>query len=221
MNRPGDERGAAVGARAGYRDTSDEELLSAFVAGDESAFEELTDRHAARVYAICYRYFRNVQDAEDAAQDAFLTLYRRAETFSATSAFSTWMYRVTMNTCNDLARKRARRPRTVPIVDERRNGPDRSEVLASADPGTEDLLASAELAEELRDALAALDPDQREAVILHDVYGYPYVDIATRTGVAVGTVKSRVHRGHARLTDLLRHLRDPSEPSLPSSPPSG
>ena len=200
---------------------TDEALVAAFVAGDLAAFDALTDRHARRVYAICYRYFQDPHDAEDAAQEAFVTLYRRAETFSAASAFSTWMYRVTMNTCNDIARKRSRRPQTVPLGNERGDAAsDRSGVMAAGDRGAEDLLASAELAQELREALKALDGDQREAVVLHDVYGLAYADIATRTGVAVGTVKSRVHRGHARLTEILRHLRDPSEPSVPSGPPT-
>lgn len=199
---------------------SDEQLVSAFVAGDQAAFTELSARHARRVYAICYRYFSNAHDAEDAAQEAMLTLYRRAETFTATAAFSTWMYRVTMNTCNDLARKRSRRPRTVPIAGERGDSADRASLLASSDPAAEDVLASAELAVELREALTQLDADQRTAVLLHDVQGLPYADIAVQTGVAVGTVKSRVHRGHARLTELLQHLRKPSEPSAPPRPPT-
>lgn len=173
---------------------SDEELVAAFVAGDASSFDTLVRRYERRVYGICLRYFGVPVEAEDAAQEAFLTLLRRAETFTGASTFSTWMYRVTVNTCNDLARKRSRRPqRAVPDVAEM------ADELAS----TEDVLATRELRLELREALGVLDAQTRMAVVLHDVEGVPYADIAERLGVKVGTVKSRIHRGHARLASAL------------------
>jgi RNA polymerase sigma-70 factor (ECF subfamily) len=171
---------------------SDEELVAAFVRGDERAFSALVSRYERRVAGICLRYFRDPQDAQDAAQEAFLTLYRRAGTFKGTAAFSTWMYRVTTNACNDLARKRGRRPRKAEQV---------VEDLPVADP--RDHHGQAVLRLELRAALDRLEPDQRDAVVAHTVRGEPYHEIAERTGVAVGTIKSRVHRGHARLAALL------------------
>ncbi len=198
--RPGPSADAAA-------EPSDEELVAAFVAGDEAAFDALVARYERRVYAICYRYFGNVQDAEDAAQDAFIALLRRAETFSGAASFATWMYRVTTNACNDLARKRARRPkRTSEDVAER---DDLTGTAASA----EDELAERDLAPELVDALRALDPETREAVVLHDVYHVPYAELAERAGVAVGTVKSRIHRGHARLAAALDDARNHSPPT--------
>jgi RNA polymerase sigma-70 factor (ECF subfamily) len=181
---------------------SDEALVKAFVAGDQAAFTQLVERHSRRVYAICLRYFGNPSDAEDAAQEAFLALYRRASTFSGASQFSTWMYRVTTNACNDLARKRARRPQTT--------AQDVSETLQD----DQDLLARRELGIELSAALAQLEPEYREPILLHDVAGVPYLDIAERLGLPVGTVKSRIHRGHAKLAAILAHLRsESSEPS--------
>jgi RNA polymerase sigma-70 factor, ECF subfamily len=189
---------------------SDEALLAAYVAGDSGAYSVLVDRYARRVYGICYRYFRDPTDAEDAAQETFVTLLRRAETFTGAAAFSTWLYRVTTNTCNDMARKRSRRPRTVPLPD-----------AGGDEPAAADLLANRELALELRDALSALDAEHREAVVLHDVLGLPYADIAERSGVAVGTVKSRIHRAHARLAGALRASQGaPTEPSPPARPPT-
>jgi RNA polymerase sigma-70 factor, ECF subfamily len=190
---------------------TDEQLVAAWVEGDHAAFAELVDRFDRRVYAICYRYFGNTADAEDAAQEAFVALLRRAETFSGASSFSTWMYRVTMNACNDLARRRARRPQ-----------PARTELDELADTAAvDDALAARELSLELRSALATLEPEQREAVVLHDVLGLPHADIAARQGVAVGTVKSRVHRGHARLASALAHLDASSgEPSAAPNPPT-
>lgn len=209
---------------------SDEALVAAFVSGDTDAFDTLVARHQRRVYGICYRYFGNAADAEDALQDTFVALLRRAETFSGTAAFSTWLYRVATNACNDLARKRSRRPRTVPLVPGSRDGDGPAGQVPALDgPAVEEVLAARELGRDLVVALRALEPAQREAVVLHDVYGVPYHEIAARGGVAVGTVKSRVHRAHARLAAALAApaaaagadpAAAPGEPSTPSRPPT-
>lgn len=178
--------------------------MAAFVAGNDAAFDELVLRYRRRVFGICLRYFRDAGDAEDAAQDAFISLYRRASTYSGTAAFSTWMYRVATNACNDVARKRARRPVA---------GGDVERLSETA--STDDLLANRELGVELESALATLSPEYREVIVLHDVVGLPYEEIAARTTLPVGTVKSRIHRGHARLAAELTHLREPSRPSVP------
>lgn len=175
------------------------------MAGDGAAFDALVRRYRRRVYGICLQYFGDARDAEDATQDAFVALLRRADTFKGTAAFSTWMYRVATNACNDLARKRARRPRPAA---------DGAEQLADT-ADLDDVLANRELGVELETALQRLEPIYREAVVLHDVIGLPQAQIAERTGVAVGTVKSRIHRGHAQLAAALTHLREPSRPSTP------
>ncbi len=191
---------------------ADSALVAAFVAGDERAFDRLVARYERRVYAICHRYFGNAADAEHAAQDAFLLLYRRAGTFAGAASFSTWMYRVATNACNDLARKRARRPQSA--------GTDVADLADRLE--ADDVIANRELGMELTAALAGLDPEYRDPVVLHDVHGVPYADIAERFGVPVGTVKSRIHRGHARLAAALVHLRAGAggEPSDPSAPPT-
>ncbi len=196
-------------------EASDEALVGAYVAGDAGALDRLVERYDRRVYAICYRHLRNAADAEDAAQDTFVALLRRAETFTGASSFSTWLYRVATNACNDLVRKRSRRPQpagadpAAPVVGHGRAG-------RGADLGVcaDDVLAARELRVELSRALATLDPEQREAVVLHDVAGLGYAQLAQRFGVAVGTMKSRIHRGHARLAAALAELRDqPAQPS--------
>lgn len=196
-------------------DVADEVLVGEWVRGDQAAFDELVRRYRRRVYGICYRYFGDAADAEDAAQDAFVALLRRAGTFQGTSSFSTWMYRVTVNACNDLARKRGRRPQ--------RTDTDVS-TLADDLASAEDLVSRRELGMVLESALRELDADTRTAIVLHDVQGVPYQDIAERLGMAVGTVKSRIHRGHARLAALLTEaggtLPDGSA-SNPAKPTSG
>jgi RNA polymerase sigma-70 factor, ECF subfamily len=186
---------------------SDEELVAAFVGGDRAAFDELVGRYSRRVYGICLRYFGDPSEAEDAAQETFVVLFRRASTYRGGSAFSTWLYRVTMNVCHDLGRRRARRPQ-----------PMQSET-ADDRPTADDVLANRELGLDLEQALRTLDPEQREAVVLHDVAGVPYADIAARLGVPVGTIKSRIARGHARLASVLVDRR-PTEPNRPSTPPT-
>lgn len=202
---------------------TDEALVAAFVGGDDRAFDTLVARYERRVYGICYRYFGDAADAEDAMQDTFVTLLRRAQTYSGSAAFSTWLYRVATNACNDLARKRSRRPRTVPLAGDADDG----DTPAVAEPAgdahaVEDVLANRELGMELTAALSELDAEQREAVVLHDMYGVPYHEIAARTDVAVGTVKSRIHRAHARLAAALGRADEPParEPSRPSRPPT-
>ncbi|HVM00719.1 MAG TPA: RNA polymerase sigma factor [Egibacteraceae bacterium] len=209
---------------------SDDELVAAWVEGERRAFDALVDRYERRVYGICYRYFGNASDAEDAMQETFVAVLRRGGTYSGTAAFSTWLYRVATNACNDLARKRSRRPRTVPLVGGSRDGdaPDGHDPRVDL-PAVEDLLANRELGLELAAALRGIDAEHREAVVLHDVYGVPYHEIAARCGVAVGTVKSRIHRAHARLAAALSHLDDtsrggspppPGEPSTRAQPPT-
>lgn len=113
------------------------------------------------------------------------------------------MYRVATNACNDLARKRARRPRSVDA--------DVTDVIDRrvSDTSAEEVLHDREIDPGLVAALGELDADTREAIVLHDVYGVGYAEIAERAGVAVGTVKSRIHRGHARLEGVLSQAIDP------------
>lgn len=178
-------------------DPSDTELVARAVVGDEDAFDAIVRRHSARVYGICWRYFGDATDAEDAAQAALLACYRGLRSYRGTAAFSTWLYRVTTNACHDVARRNARRPSTVPL------DPERSTAHDPAQGDALDALLAAEVDVDLADALRQLDPEQRHAVVLRDVVGVGYAEIAQRQGVALGTAKSRVHRAHARLAELL------------------
>lgn len=189
-------------------EASDEALVNAFVDGDERAFATLLDRYQRRVFGICYRYFGDVQDAEDAAQDAFMILYRRAGTYRGGSAFSTWMYRVTTNACNDMARKRTRRPRRADTV---------IEDIPLADPADDTGRVIQQM--ELHEALQQLEPAHRDAVIAHTIEGRPYHEIAEQAGVAVGTIKSRVHRGHAKLAAILSKGEGTAAELLGRGPP--
>lgn len=198
---------------------SDEALVAAFLGGDNAAFDRLVERHNRWVYGLCYRYFGNPADAEDAAQDTFVAVFRRASTFTGAARFSTWLYRVTVNACNDLARARDRRPHTVPLASG--GAPEAADVEL---PEAPDLLANRELGMELNTALQRLPRDHARTVVLCDVHGLDHADVAARLGVAVGTVKSRLHRARARLAAELAHLRtstaQPQEPFVSDDPPT-
>lgn len=193
-----------------HPDDDDRALLARAADGDDQAFDVLIDRYAKRVYAICWRYFGSSEEAEDAAQGAFLALYRGLAGFRGQAAFSTWLYRVTTNACHDLARRNARQPQTVSLDDQR--SPDTNEPY---DETALDRLAATELQSDLRAALSQLDAEQRQAVVLRDVVGASYAEVAATQGVAIGTAKSRVHRGHARLAELLQPVRNQSDVSRP------
>lgn len=192
--------------------TTDEELVARVRDGDDAAFDELVERHADHVYGICLRYFRNPHDAEDAFQAAFLACYRGLGSFQGQAQLSTWLYRVTTNACHDLARFAARRPRLMSL-DAERDAADGADL----DLAATDRLAAAELQPDLLRALRGIDADQRHAVVLRDVVGLGYREIADVQGVAVGTAKSRVHRGHAHLAEVLAPA---GNRSIPAGPPT-
>lgn len=181
--------------------TTDADLMDQVARGDRStrnaAFHELVDRHQDRVHAICHRYFRDPTDAEDATQETFLTVLRRAGTFRGEAQVSTWMYRVAVNTCHDMARRRARRPQT-PVQDIGLVSDLQGETHSD-----EDELDALALSDVLREALATLDEETRGLLVLCAVEEVPYAEVAATYGIAVGTVKSRVHRARAKLVDLL------------------
>lgn len=169
----------------------DEELLERHLAGDRRAFDELIRRHEDRIFALALKMTGQRADALDAAQEAFIAAFRRAGSFRGDAAFSTWLYRIAINTCTDLLRRRARSP----VADGEPGEQPRQDR-----PGLDDLVG---LRLELEQALAALSPEYREAVCLFDLGGVPYEEIARITGVSLGTVKSRISRGRRRLAELL------------------
>jgi RNA polymerase sigma-70 factor, ECF subfamily len=212
--------GAAGGDVAeGRRDDPELALLRAYVdatdrAERDAAFHVLVDTFERRVHAICWRFFGDHADAEDATQDTFLLLARKAHTFRSDAKVSTWVFQVATNACRDLARKRARRPQT-PVGDV-------TGVLDRADdaPAVDDLAVTAALGDAVRDALDQLDELSRTLVVLCAIEGLPYPEVAATLDLPVGTVKSRVHRARAKLAELLAPaLAD--EPPAPRATPAG
>ncbi|MFJ8210021.1 RNA polymerase sigma factor SigM [Streptomyces sp. NPDC096033] len=180
---------------------SDQELLSLHVAGDPDAFGELVRRHRDRLWAVALRTLGDREEAADAVQDALVSAYRAAHTFRGDSAVTTWLHRITVNACLDRARKAASR-RTAPLDDT-----DRLERLLEPHESAEAPAERQDLHRQLLAALATLPADQRAALVLVDMQGYPVAEAAAVLDVPVGTVKSRCARGRAKLLPLLTHLR--------------
>ncbi|MFJ7157428.1 RNA polymerase sigma factor SigM [Streptomyces sp. NPDC101118] len=179
----------------------DQELLARHVAGDPEAFGELVRRHRDRLWAVALRTLGDREEAADAVQDALVSAYRAAHTFRGQSAVTTWLHRITVNACLDRARKVASR-RTSAVDD-----PETFERLLEPHESAEAPAERQDLHRELLAALNTLPAEQRAALVLVDMQGYPVAEAARMLDVPTGTVKSRCARGRARLLPLLTHLR--------------
>ena len=173
--------------------------------GDRRALDSLLRAHYDRVYAVCRRIAGNDADALDATQDALIAIVRGLPRFDGRARFGTWAYRVASNACLDELRRRKRR--ADPGLPEVEEAPDGSAPLL--DQQISDRLA-------LDQALCRLRPEWREPVVLRDVGGLDYAEIADQLGLPPGTVRSRIARGRRQLAEMLG-----AEPSGRSDPGSG
>ena len=172
---------------------SDESLLAAHLKGDPRAFGELVSRHERRIYGLCLRILGNREDAEDAAQEAFLAALRKGASFRRAAAFSTWLYRIAVNAATDQARRRGRA---------RLTALDPEDAGLPTTPG-DDLGEAVASAVAVQTALSQVPEEFRVAVVLCDLYRIPYADAAQILEIPVGTVKSRVYRGRLALAQQL------------------
>jgi RNA polymerase sigma-70 factor, ECF subfamily len=183
---------------------TDAELLRAHAAGDPDAFAELFGRHRDRLWAVALRTIGDREEAADALQDALLSAHRAADRFRGDSAVTTWLHRIVINACLDRIRRRRGQP-TVPLPDGRAGDPYDRTGTGGAEPAAPVVDHDTVLV--VRQALADLPEDQRTAIVLVDLQGYPVSQVAEILQVAEGTVKSRCSRGRARLAVLLGHLQ--------------
>jgi RNA polymerase sigma-70 factor, ECF subfamily len=165
----------------------DEELVRRAQKGDRFAFERLVEQHEQRLYTLAARVLGSREDAADAVQEALVRAWLALPKFRGDARFSTWLYRIVVNAAHDMRPKRRELPT--------------DELPEPADP--RDRFAEQELSGELQRALDALDESYRVAVVLYDVLGCSYAEIAEMTGVAEGTVKSRIFRGRSELAERL------------------
>lgn len=179
-------------------------LAAAAQRGDVESFNALVRLYEGRVYNLCYRLLGDADSAADATQDAFLSAYRHLQAFRGGS-FRAWVLRIAANVCYDALRARQRRP--VVSLDASGDAVDEetpSLQLADTSETPDEFALRRELARVIEAGLAQLPVDQRLVVVLCDLQGLTYEEIAEVLGANLGTIKSRLSRGRARLRDLLR-----------------
>lgn len=184
---------------------NDRTLVTAAQQGDREAVEVLLRRHQPRIYTICRRIAGNDADAADASQEAMISIVRGLPRYDGRAAFTTWMHRVATNACLDELRRRGRRP-VVGLPDHEMA--DAAPPGGGPGPAFDDRLADTMVIDE---ALAELSPEFRAAVVLRDICGMDYAEIAETLGIRPGTVRSRIARGRRSLAARLGGNQEESD----------
>ncbi|MDX6274586.1 MAG: hypothetical protein QOJ92_1796 [Frankiales bacterium] len=161
------------------------------------SWDEVVQLHSARVYRLAYRLTGNPHDAEDLTQDVFVRVFRSLANY-VPGTFEGWLHRITTNLFLDQVRRK-HRIRFDPLAE------DANDRLASRERGPSDVYDDTHFDPDVHAALQALPPDFRAAVVLCDIEGLSYEEIAATLGVKLGTVRSRIHRGRNQLRDALGH----------------
>jgi RNA polymerase sigma-70 factor (ECF subfamily) len=176
---------------------------------DERAFRELVEEHRDKVFNLTYRMLGNRAEAEDVAQEVFISVFKTIDTFREESKFSTWLYRVTVNHCKNRIKYLARRhDRDQDELDEA-SEQDAAAAVTAPRPATrpDRALEGAQMERMLQEAIAELDEDHRVLVVLRDVEDLSIEEICEITGLPDGTIKSRLHRARMALRKKIqRHL---------------
>ncbi len=176
-----------------YRRLSDPILITRAKNGDREALAALCERHAPRVQRLASHLLTDPEDARDASQEALAKLCTRIGQFRGESLFSTWLHRLVVNTCRDVAARQAAR-RCEPLLEDRR---------ATSEPDPAQQLARSELRRRLGDELLALSATQARVVVLKDAFDYSFDEIAESVRVPVGTAKCYAHRARKALRERL------------------
>lgn len=170
-------------------------LIKNFIDGEESAFSELVKRHKDKVRNIIYVTLSNNDAIDDIAQEVFITVYKHLKSFRFESQFTTWLYRITINKCKDHLRKKNIRKIFLPLKDDEEEGT----ALGSINENTD-------IKHIVRDAIASLPDKLRIPIVLKDLEGFSYQEIADTMDCEIGTVKSRIFRGREALKNILKPI---------------
>lgn len=181
----------------------EEKLIELSQQGDLDAFEELIIKYEKKIYVIAYRFMGNEHDAKDLTQETFIKAFNNIKKFRQESSFSTWICRIANNSCIDELRKKKRRP--IDSLDEKieLNEGSISKQVKDERPTPEEAYETGELNQYLQKILNELNESSRMVVVLRDIEGYSYEEIAEITDVSLGTVKSRLYRARKELKERI------------------
>jgi RNA polymerase sigma-70 factor, ECF subfamily len=179
------------------------EIIKKVKKGDSSAFEILVQTYQGRIYTLCRYLLKNPQDAEDAAQDTFVKAFQGLKGFTPTSAFYTWLYRIAINTCLDFKRKSSLQS-FYSSADIRKE----LDMVPSKLPSPESAYAAKESIHALRASLNSISDKLRVVILLKEIEGLPYEEIAKVLDVSVGTVKSRISRAREELRKRMENFTE-------------
>lgn len=194
----------------GVLTASDEkELLSQCKQGNRNAFNILVETYQSRVLNMAYGMLSNAEDANDAAQEVFIKIYRNIERFEEKSSLSTWIYRITVNVCNDMLRKRTRHAPTISLFSRGNNDDDEKPLeIKDNTPTPEERMEMTETQKEVRHALDELSDEFKTVITLYDLEGLSYDEISEILKCPVGTIKSRLNRARKALKKNLSEKRE-------------
>jgi RNA polymerase sigma-70 factor (ECF subfamily) len=186
-------------------DKQEKVLIKKSKKGDAQAFEELILSYHKKVLNLAYRMLGSVSDAEDAAQEIFIKVFRTLYSFNERSAFSTWLYKVATNVCLDILRKRKRQNGGAMVSINRYNSQDDEYELPIEDdaPSPYEEAQKKEAMRALNSALDLLSEEQRAVIVMRDINGLSYEEIADVMECSLGTIKSRINRSRLALRKLL------------------
>jgi len=197
----------ASAAEIDLRSPSEDQFLEKLRRGDALAYERLVAEHSGDVYALLYRLTTDPEEARDLTQETFLRAFQSIDRFRGDSSLKTWIYRIAINQARNRWRWWRRRKRDVTVsldaTDEYRDKPLAATLPSDNSPSPEQETLAHEREAQLREALQGLRRSYREAVILRDVEGFSYEEIARTLQISIGTVKSRISRGRLELRHQL------------------
>ena len=190
------------------------QIVRRVLEGDVNAFEDLVTEHEKGVYAIAQRMTGNAEDAADMTQETFIKAYNSLSSFRGDSKFSVWLYRIATNVCLDFLRSRSRKP-TVSLSVADDDGEETQMDIADESQSPEQLLERGLTRDAVRRGLKSLSPEYRQILLLREIQGLSYEEIAEALVLEVGTVKSRIFRARKRLCAFL--LEDGNIPEFSAS----
>jgi len=182
-------------------DEREKALIQKAKMGDEKSFEALILGCQGRAYNIALRYLHNEEDALDALQESFIKIYRHLNKFKEDSRFDTWVYRIVVNTCNDILRKNSNSK----ITDSINKIDDEKEAvidIPDTSSSPEEVIVKKEKTDYILQCLEKLNTDQKEVILLRDIQGFTYEEFSDILQCSIGTVKSRINRSRLRLREI-------------------